>query len=387
MKLDQFEHKFLQLANNIDAVFWLKNSTNTELLYVSPKYEEVWGRTCDELYENPLSFFTSLHPDDMQFVKNHFQNEQLQKMKFDAEYRIIKPNGETRWIRDRGFPVTDKQGVIYRCAGMALDITDQKIMEETLRNYQESLEALVSQRTKELETSNKLLQEFVEISSHDLQEPLRKIIIFGDRLKDKIDPSDGDANNYLDRMQKTALRMRSLIGNLLQYAKVDNNPKVFQTLDLNEIVETVLDDLETRIGETKGTVSFDDLPVIDGDPVHIHQLFLNLIGNALKYHRDGVPPVVKIKGTKKENGFWEISVEDNGIGIDDKHVDKIFKPFERLHGSTTYEGTGMGLTICKKIVSRHGGKISVKRRSTHGVAFHITLPGKQNSTEFIKSSP
>jgi PAS domain S-box-containing protein len=377
MELDQFEKNFLQLANNIDAVFWLKDSTNTELHYVSPKYEEVWRRTCDELYANPLSFFNSIHPDDLDFVKTHFENEQLQKMKFDAEYRIIKPNEEIRWIRDRGFPVTNDQGQIYRCAGMAWDITEQKNMEETLKDHQKSLEELVSKRTQELENSNKLLEEFVGVSSHDLQEPLRKIIIFGDRLKTKISPTDHDAFDYLDRMQKSALRMRNLVENLLQYTRVDHSKSDYKTLDINIVIQAVLEDLETRISETQGAVYTVDFPVIEGDPTQSHQLFLNIIGNGLKFYRKGIPPIVKMKSIKKENAFWEITVED--IGIDEEHIDKIFNPFERLHGRCDYEGTGIGLTICNKIVSRHGGEISVKPNSTHGVTFHITLPEKQNN--------
>lgn len=232
---------------------------------------------------------------------------------------------------------------------------------------------------RKLEVSNQELQSFASIASHDLQEPLRKIVTFGDRLATKIPETDAQGRDYLNRMQNSALRMRNLVEDLLQYTRIDFKARPFESLDLNKVVETVLDDLETRISETQGTVNFMDLPVIDGDSVQIHQLFLNLIGNALKFHREGIPPVVNLDSTNMENGFWKISVEDNGIGIDEEHVDKIFQPFERLHGRTTYEGTGIGLTICNKIVARHGGEISVKRQSTGGVTFHLTLPEKQSN--------
>ena len=157
--------------------------------------------------------------------------------------------------------------------------------------------------------------------------------------------------------------------------------------DLNKVIETVLEDLESRLKESEGVVNKNNLPTIEADPVQMYQLFLNLIGNALKFYREGVPPVVNLDSAKMEDGFWEISVEDNGIGIEEEHVDKIFKPFERLHGSSTYEGTGIGLTICNKIAFRHGGKISVKTQSTSGVTFHIILPEKQNSAKMILSKP
>ena len=242
-------------------------------------------------------------------------------------------------------------------AGLAIE---QKRSAENLRAYANELES------------------FASIASHDLQEPLRKIVTFGDRLATRIPESDDQGKDYLNRMQNSALRMRNLVEDLLQYTRVENKQRAFESLDLNKVIETVLEDLETRISETEGAVNIVDLPVIDGDPIQIHQLFLNLIGNALKFHRKGIPPVVNLNKTKACDGFWEISVEDNGIGIKEEHVDKIFKPFERLHGRTTYEGTGIGLTICNKIVSRHGGKITVKRQSTNGVTFHITLPEKQD---------
>jgi two-component system, LuxR family, sensor kinase FixL len=379
MKLDDFEQKFLQLANNIDAVFWLKNSTNTELLYVSPKYEDIWGRSCQELYADPLSFFNNLHKDDKDYVKSHFENDQLKKKRFDAEYRIIKPNGEIRWIKDRGFPVTNINGEIYRCAGIALNITYQKNMEEKIKTNQKALEALVGQRTKELENSNSMLKEFVDISSHDLQEPLRKIIMFGDRLKTRIIPDDKESICFLEKIEKAAFRMKNLIEDLLKYTQIESSNKTHDFIDLNEVVSQVKEDLEVRIAETKGKICFDKLPTLQADPFHLHQLFLNLIGNALKFHRKGVSPVVELSSLKIENGFWKIAINDNGIGIDEKHIEQIFKPFKRLHGKNAFEGTGIGLTICNNIVARYSGEIAVKRNSKDGSTFELTLPEKQSN--------
>jgi signal transduction histidine kinase/ABC-type amino acid transport substrate-binding protein len=234
----------------------------------------------------------------------------------------------------------------------------------------------VQKYSHDLEKSNQELQSFASIASHDLQEPLRKIITFGDRLATRIPETDAQGKNYLDRMQNSALRMKNLVKDLLQYTRIEFKARPFESLDLNQVIKNVLEDLETRICETQGAVNIKNLPAIEGDPIQIHQLFLNLIGNALKFHREGIPPVINLNSAKGENGFWEVSVEDNGIGIEEKHIDKIFKPFERLHGRTTYEGTGIGLTICNKIVARHGGKITVQRQSTNGVIFNIYLPEK-----------
>jgi len=218
------------------------------------------------------------------------------------------------------------------------------------------------------------LEEFSAIASHDLQEPLRKIISFGDLLESRTPVSDQQSRHYLERMRSAATRMRHLVSDLLQFTKIGSREKNFEPTDLKMVAQSVLEDLETRIKESGGKVIINELPVVDADPIQMHQLFLNLIGNALKYHRKNVPPVVTLGHTCNNQGQCEITIEDNGIGIEEQHIEKIFQPFERLHGITTYEGTGIGLTICNKIVSRHGGKIGVKRKPTDGVIFHFTLP-------------
>lgn len=243
-------------------------------------------------------------------------------------------------------------------AGLAIE---RKRYEENLQRY-----------AKELE-------DFSSIASHDLQEPLRKIVAFGDRLSSRISDSDEQSRNYLGRMQSAALRMRKLIDDLLQFSKIESNEKSYEVIDLNKVIRNVLDDLEARVQETKGEINLKSLPVIEADPVQMHQLFLNLIGNALKFHREGVPPVISLDTTCKGDGRCVIMVEDNGIGIEEDLVDKIFKPFERLHGRSVYEGTGIGLTICNKIVARHGGEIRVESGS-NGVTFHIILPEKQKNS-------
>jgi PAS domain S-box-containing protein len=318
---------------------------------------EIEGKHSREVYPDQ---YEKYYADDLEVI-----NSGKPKLGIVEPYQL--ESGETKWVQTDKVPYIDQNGKVQGIILFAIDITKQKEAESKAKEYATKLEQV-----------NEELQNFASIASHDLQEPLRKIITFGDRLATRIPETDEQGNDYLNRMQNSALRMRSLVEDLLQYTKVETKVRPFEVTDLNKVVQTVLNDLEVRLKESEGVVNINSLPTIEADPVQLHQLFLNMIGNALKFHREGTPPVVNLDSVRKENGYWEICIEDNGIGIDEEHVDKIFKPFERLHGRTTYEGTGIGLTICNKIVSRHGGKITVKRQLTNGVTFHITLPEKQN---------
>lgn len=280
---------------------------------------------------------------------------------------------------------------------VARDLAERKRAAEELEAANESLEIRVRERTAdlakantELGRSNRELQDFAFVASHDLQEPLRKIQAFGDRLKSKHGPALNDeARDYLERMHRAAGRMHTLINDLLGYSRVTTKAQPFVQTDLKEIADDVADDLEARIQQTGGRVEIGELPTIDADPLQMRQLFQNLIGNALKFHRQDESPVVRVSGApadKKKskptstpaNGFVLIEVEDNGIGFDEKYLDRIFTPFQRLHGRGEYEGTGIGLAVCRKIVERHGGKLTAISTPGKGSKFLVTLPKKQN---------
>lgn len=370
-ELERQKNEYEVIFNSAPAFIFYKDDQNNILRVnkavadsLGLEAKEMEGKHSKEFYPD---HYEKYYADDLEVLNSG-------KPKLGIVEPFILSTGEKKWVRTDKILYKDKAGKIQGIIVFAIDITKQKEAEIKTKEYSVQLEEI-----------NKELQSFASIASHDLQEPLRKIITFGDLLASRISEADIKGIDYLHRMQKSASRMRILVEDLLQFTRVENKPRDFEPLDLNKVVRNVLEDLETRIDETKGEINFTDLPVIDGDPVQMHQLFLNLIGNALKFHREGIPPVVALDCVEIENGFWEITVKDYGIGIKEEHVDKIFKPFERLHGRTTYEGTGIGLTICNKIVTRHGGKISVKRQSTHGVTFHITLPEKQNNDEVVKS--
>jgi len=329
---------------------------------------DVTGTPCEDVYEGQAA----IYPDQL---REKFPNDVIVQEKNIESYL--------------GLPLMDESGIVIGLLGVMdnnpmadienvksiLTIFASRAGAELQRRYAENR---LSNKTVELERANKELQDFAHIASHDLQEPLRKIIIFGDRLEPIIQNSNEKGRDYLNRMQKSAGRMRSFIEDLLHYTKVEMKALPFELVDLKEIAKDIIIELGHRLKETQGTVNIYKLPIVEADPFQMRQLFLNLIGNGLKFHRNGVPPVISLDSILNKNGMCEITVKDNGIGIDEQHAERIFKPFERLHNRSTFEGTGIGLTICKKIVTRHRGTITVKQGSENGVTFHITLPEKQN---------
>jgi len=246
---------------------------------------------------------------------------------------------------------------------------------------------------RKLAQSNRDLEDFAFIASHDLQEPLRKIQAFGDRLKEKHGEGIGEeGRDYLHRMQNAALRMQALIQALLSYSRVTTRPEPFSTVSLGLLVRQALSDLTARIEQAGARIEVNDLPSVEASPHQMRQLFQNLLSNALKYRREE-RPVIKVSGKhmhnpppKKGARRVRILVEDNGIGFDEKYLDRIFQPFQRLHGRGHYEGTGMGLAICRKIVERHGGTITAKSTPGKGATFIITLPTKQKPAETLALS-
>jgi signal transduction histidine kinase len=257
-----------------------------------------------------------------------------------------------------------------------------------LQRSNDELERRVRQRTAELDAanaelgrSNRELQDFAFVASHDLQEPLRKIQAFGDLLRGEYGEKLGaEGRDFIDRMQKAARRMHALIRDLLDYSRVATRVQPFSRVDLGIVTGEVLEDLQTRIAENGGRVEVGSMPTLDADPLQMRQLMQNMVGNALKFSRPGIPPLVTVEGYI-ESGLdgspvCRIRVEDNGIGFDPKYADRIFTPFQRLHPGRQYEGTGMGLAVCRRIAERHGGEITATSVPGQGSVFLVSIPAE-----------
>jgi light-regulated signal transduction histidine kinase (bacteriophytochrome) len=253
----------------------------------------------------------------------------------------------------------------------------QKIAEENIRKSEEHLRKLVDERTRELQRSNDDLQQFAHVASHDLKEPVRKVKTFGTLLKEEFGQQlPGIAQKYLNKIESAADRMYSMIDGVLLYSSLGAHEQTVDPINLNEIISNIMSDLEIPITKRKATINYGSLPMIQGTPILIYQLFYNLLNNSLKFARPNEDSVITIHSdpTSQEGSFVEILVRDNGIGFNQNEAGKIFKTFTRLNSKDQYEGTGLGLALCKKIVERHGGTIRAEGKVDEGSTFFITLP-------------
>jgi PAS domain S-box-containing protein len=238
-----------------------------------------------------------------------------------------------------------------------------------------------------LEILNKDLEEFTYMVSHDMKEPLHKISRFGKLILSRSAQLDEEGRDFLKRMISASERMGVLIDALLALSRLTIQKTSYQQVDLNQVVRDAAAQLEVRVQETGAQVEIGPLPTITAEPTQMEQLFMNLIGNALKFHQPGLPPRVQITGSRTPAGEVEIHVVDNGIGFDPESALKLFKPFARLHGKSKYEGTGMGLAICRKIVENHAGQINTRSAPGQGAAFTVILPVQPLSIQGLHDSP
>ncbi len=303
---------------------------------------------------------------DQAIVNRVFKKILSSREPIEAVNRIVAKSGKQLLVEWHGRCIYNENDEVDYFIGFGIDITARRQAEEQLK---ETLD--------ELRRSNRELEEFAYVASHDLQEPLRKVLTFSDRLKEKSAKEIGEQGlDYLERMQSAVGRMQNLINDLLTYSRVSSKAKPFEPVDLNIIMRQVLEDLESRIRPGMDRVEVEDLPTIDAEPRQMHQLFQNLIGNALKFKRPDEAAVVKVTVQKDENKY-HFMVKDNGIGFEEKYSESIFSIFKRLHARSEYEGTGVGLAICKKIVTRHNGSIKATSKPGEGATFYFILPVRQ----------
>lgn len=283
---------------------------------------------------------------------------------------VHKPDNTVSWISINSQPITNRGDSKPSAVVSSFhDITAEKTAKEALETL-----------NQQLAKSNKELEDFASVASHDLQEPLRKIQAFGDRMQSKFGSQLSDEGlDYLSRMQNASRRMQTLINDLLTFSRVTTQAKPFTKINLIDIIKEVLIDLEIAIERSEGKVVLKELPKIEADPLQMRQLFQNLIGNALKFKKNNVKPLITIYAEElaSDHNCIRLFVKDNGIGFDEKYLDRIFNVFQKLHGSNEYAGSGVGLAVCRKIVERHNGSITATSQIGKGTTFIITLPKRQ----------
>jgi PAS domain S-box-containing protein len=346
------------------------------IIFFNPAARRMLGYTQQELLGE--SFHSTIHhsyPDGSRYPK---KTSPLHKALTDSA--CYRQSNEVFWRKGRTcFPVD------YTCTPI-LDQEEVKGAMIVFKNISDQIrtQQALERYTQELKESQKNLEDFTVIASHDLREPLRKIINYGEFLTKELQPllKEKEAD-FLNRMTNASQHLDQLIEHILEFSQVGIQSLTFQKINLTSIIQEVTYYLEVLIAKTQAKIKVaagnnEHRPVIEADWSQMYQLFQNLISNSLKYHKSGTPPEINISINTLDNNHLNIHIQDNGIGFDESKTSKIFKPFERLHGKSEFEGTGMGLSICQKIVTRHGGKITVTSKPNEGSTFTITLPIKQS---------
>jgi PAS domain S-box-containing protein len=396
------DREMWQLADSMPQMVWAA-TPGGDIDYYNQRWYDYTGMTLTQ--SKDWGWQPVLHPDDLQNTIDRWTEAFTTCGPYEVEYRFKRAaDNMYRWHLGQARPIRDAAGSVVRWFGTCTDIDDYKQAEAQIQGLNEGLEERVRERTAELgraiqqlaaaneelngsalrlEQSNRELQDFASVASHDLQEPLRKVQAFGDRLKTgSREALDEQGRDYLDRMLNAAKRMQSLIQDLLRFARITSQAHPFLPVDLARVTQEVLSDLEVRIGETNAQVEVGELPIINADAMQMRQLLQNLIGNALKFHQEGKPPAIRVYADNLDfppaaDHMLHLVVKDNGIGFDEKYLDRIFTVFQRLHGRSEYEGTGVGLAICRKIAQRHGGDITARSIPGQGASFLIALPFRQ----------
>jgi PAS domain S-box-containing protein len=355
--------RLAQTRGNVGVWDW---NTITDELSFTPELEHLYGLSPGTI-KTYQDWRQLTHPDDIEKVEAERDNKIANHEPFDLEFRIIHKSGDTRWLSARGGAIYDKEGTVVRVLGINNDITKRKLAEEELKL-----------RSEELIKSNADLKQFAYVASHDLREPLRMITSFLQLLERRYkDQLDQDANEFISFAVDGAQRLDNMIMDLLEYSRIANQKIQFTDVNIQEIVDMVISNLKVLIDENRAQITYGSLPIIRGDENQMVRLFQNLIENSIKYRSVETPKIHF--SSKKEGHIFVISIKDNGIGIDPKHLERIFTIFKRLHPYEVYEGTGIGLAVAQRIVHQHGGEIWAESQLDKGTTFYISIPETKNT--------
>ncbi|GAB4017633.1 hypothetical protein GCM10028773_14680 [Spirosoma koreense] len=384
--IEESEQRFRTLMEAISQMTWT-NTPDGEVNFYNQRWYEYTGLTVEET--RSVDWLTTIHLDDREHFLTTFRKALADGAIFVVESRYRRgTDGMYRWHLNRALPIRDETGAIRLWVGTATDIHEQKQLAANLeQEIQARTEQLVASN-QDLRRSNENLEKFAYIASHDLQEPLRKIQSFGDILKSQYADRLGEGAGYLERMQTASSRMSLLIKDLLTFSRISTRQEAADPVPLDRVVSDVLDTLEIAIRQTGAQLEIDPLPIVSGNESQLRQLFQNLLSNALKFQKTGVVPIVQIKvstvmasalpktvkPTRMAAAYHLIRIIDNGIGFDEKYIDRIFQVFQRLHSRNEYAGTGIGLAICEKVAANHGGTITAVSQLGQGATFMIYLP-------------
>jgi two-component system CheB/CheR fusion protein len=352
-------------------------------------YNKVWYDYTGLSYEQTKDKGWSLvlHPDDYERTWRIWEHSLKTGETYETEYRLRRYDGVYRWFLARATPLRNERNKIVKWFGTCTDIHDQKMTSDILEQKVKERTEELQKTNLELEASNNELLQFASVASHDLKEPLRKIHMFSNLIKDRYISNMDGAADYMNRIIGASARMTKLINDLLTFTRLSVTSN-FETTNLNTIVDEVMSDLELSISEKHAVIEVDELPSAEIITGQMRQVFQNIISNSLKFTKKDIHPHIRISSAiidrcsinAKENPYGEycrITIRDNGIGFDNQYSDKIFTIFQRLHSREKYDGTGIGLAITKKIVEKHNGLISAKSGENKGAEFVIVIPLKQ----------
>ncbi|MGB8195333.1 MAG: chemotaxis protein CheB [Chitinophagaceae bacterium] len=373
------------LAESMPLIVWTATPDGS-LNFINHEFEKYTGLSVKDGMDR--GWEKIIHPDDQPELNMEWHNAMQQRKYFSVEIRLLRHDGDYCWHLVKANPRKDEGGELQMWVGTFTDIHEQKMANEMLESRVKDRTRELQQMNTELESSNIELQQFASVASHDLKEPLRKIHMFSNLIKDKyLNNLESPATSYLDRIISSSARMTTLVNDLLSFSRLSVN-QLFKVTNLNDLLKDILADLELVIEEKNAVIEIGQLPEIEAVPGQMRQVFQNLLSNALKFSRKGTNPHIRLRSefiaakslegpSAADGNFCRITISDNGIGFDEQYRDKIFTIFQRLHTKEKYEGTGIGLAITKKIVDKHNGLITAHSIENEGSNFIIILPVRQ----------